>query len=236
MHLHVILLGVILCSVYVASESRQYYPGVGYVSNAKSQPRSVTSARLRSSQPAGRSYRPQRSGRLRDYELIEREELSPARRRALKPRNYQRTRSSYPAKRTRASRRRGRQYRFARQEESQAKPAAVPASPTGGDSPVKAFGGIFPNFGGGLGGVTGGGFAQTNGPGAAFAAGFAQSSGKQSFAGGFGAVINHPKIPGITTAGAKPQEDDSDDDQPSKMKPVEPAGFDEPSVSDEAER
>ncbi|XP_015795960.1 uncharacterized protein LOC107372266 isoform X2 [Tetranychus urticae] len=222
MRVCLISLCVILCAVYTQSESRQYYPGVGYVSTGD---RPVKSSRLRAAPAAARnSQQRSRPARLReDYELLEREELAPARRQTRRNNRNSNRRSS--ARRSSP----GRRYRLARNEATTVDPppasepvAPLPAQPaqaasqpslSADSSPVRAFGGIFPNFqAGGLGGVTGGGFAQTNGPGAAFAAGFAQSSGSQSFAGGFGAVINHPKFPKFGGSGRPINKNDKDSD------------------------
>lgn len=239
-----ISLCVILCAVYTHSESRQYYPGVGYVSTGD-RPVSNKSARLRAAPAAARNNQQRsRPARLREYELLEREELAPARRQTR--RNYRNSNRRSSARRSSP----GRRYRLARNEATTVDPppasepvASIPIQPAQSaqptqsvdSSPVRAFGGIFPNFqAGGLGGVTGGGFAQTNGPGAAFAAGFAQSSGSQSFAGGFGAVINHPKFPKFGGSGGRPKDSDLDNVSSKDDPKSYDSGFDDP--IDDSER
>lgn len=255
MRVYLITLGVILCAVYAHSESRQYYPGVGYI-NTGNRGAVQTSSRLRAAPLTNqRNVKRTRAARLRDeYELIEREELSPNRRR-YRP-NTRNTNRRSSARRPST----GRRYRLARNEAATIAPSpasepiaspsvAIPpqpsssssssssSSPSLDSSPVRAFGGIFPNFQGGNGGsVTGGGYAQTNGPGAAFAAGFAQSSGSNSFAGGFGAVIQHPRFPKFGPNGnGKPVTTNRDIDSDNSSKDDD-SGFEDAINSEDADR
>ena len=109
--------------------------------------------------------------------------------------------------------------------------ASVPSNPAaalpaiGGTSPQNAagFGGFpgnfkFPSFPGN--GAVGAGFAQSQGPGIAFGAGFATSNGRQSTSGGFGAAFSAPNFgsndAAVATVPAQPAAS-----QPATEAPVE---------------
>jgi hypothetical protein len=83
-----------------------------------------------------------------------------------------------------------------------------PAATSNGNNAISAggFGGFpgnfkFPSFPGN--GAVGGGFAQAQGPGIAFGAGFATSNGRQSSSGGFGAAFSAPSF-GLNQPSAAP--------------------------------